>query len=161
MAKRVDKPIRLYMLAVFIVVAYGLMPLVSVFPITGGIFMVGPMILPFNGSILVLGGPDGQTSFVLVLISLILSAFSAFSAVVAALGFKEGRSAALAFVTLDVLWWTFLVIMAVIQSEDVGPAAMRASLEILIPPLWLAFIWWNYTRPDVRAYYAQQSELNT
>lgn len=42
MAKRVDKPIRLYVMTIFIVIAYCVLPLTSVFPFTGGFLAVGP-----------------------------------------------------------------------------------------------------------------------
>lgn len=55
MVKRVDKPIRLYVLAIFIVVAYGLMPFVSVFFVSKHeALLIGFRNLQFNGSILVL-----------------------------------------------------------------------------------------------------------
>ena len=159
MAKRVDKPIRLYVLAIFIVVAYGVMPLVSVFPFTGGFLLVGPLILPYNGSIQVLYNPDGEAPLILVVVSLFLSVFSAGSALLAFVGIKEGRAAALVFVTLDVIWWTFLVIMAISGSERLGSEIIKISVEVLIPPFWLAFVWWNFTRPDIGAYYRYTSEL--
>lgn len=59
MAKRVDKPIRLYVMTTFVVIAYGLFPFVSVFPFTGGFLIFGPRFLPYNGSLQFLYGVDG------------------------------------------------------------------------------------------------------
>ena len=117
MAKRLDKPIRLYVIVIFIVVAYGLMPLVSVFPYTGGFWLVEPRFLPFNGSIQVLYRPDGEISIVLLVVTLALCIFSAASAIVAFLDISEGRVAALLFVTLDVIWWFFLVIITIVDAQ--------------------------------------------
>lgn len=159
MAKRVDKPIRLYVLAIFIIIAYGLLPIVSVFPFTGGFLLVGPRFLPFNGSIQFLYGPNGEAPFILILISLFLCVFSAASALLVFAGIKEGRVAALTFVTLDVLWWTLLLILAIINNESPGQASFELATHILFPPIWLIGVWWNFTQPEIGAYYRHQSEL--
>ena len=158
MAKRLDKPIRLYVLAVFVVVGYGLLPLVSAFPFSGGGLLVGPIILPLNGSILALTGSYSETPVWVVAISLSLSLFAALASVLAAAGISEARWATLVLVTLDVLWWIFLVVLLVRSSENPAGAGIRASIEIIIPLFWLGFVWWNYTRPDITAYYRQIDE---
>jgi hypothetical protein len=100
MAKSVDKPIRLYVLMIFIVVAYGLMPFVSVvFLDTRTALLIGPRTLPFNGSILFLYDADGEANTVLVFVSLFLCLFSTASAIWAFYGDRLGRIAALLFVT--------------------------------------------------------------
>lgn len=103
MGRRLDRPIRLYVLAIFIVVAYGVMPLISVFPFGRGFLLIGPIILPFNGSVQFLYDSNGDAPFVLVFISLFLGMFSGFAAVVAFLGSSFGRILALIFATLDVV----------------------------------------------------------
>jgi hypothetical protein len=158
MAKRVDKPIRLYVLAIFIVVAYGLMPFVSVvFVSSREMWLAGLWNLPFNGSILVLYDESGNANIVLVFISLFLCIFSAASAIWAFYGDAAARLATLVFVTLDVAWWMGIVLFAVVFGEAEVTARMRWAAELIVPPLWLGFIWWNFTRPDVSAYYRFKS----
>jgi len=161
MAKPVDKPIRLYVVTIFIVLAYGVLPLVSVFPLTHGSFLlVGPSFLPFNGSIQVLYGPDGDISPVLLVVTLALSFFSVASAIVAFLGISEGRVAALIFLTLNVAWWFFLVITAIMNGEVEAAETIGLVTQLIFPPLWLVFVWWNFTRPDITAYLKYRSEVD-
>ena len=104
MTERVDKPIRLHVITIFIVIAYGLLPLVSVFPFSGGYLLVGPRVLPFNGSIQVLYDSQGEISLFLLVVTLGLSFASVASALVTFAGILEGRVAALTFLTLNVAW---------------------------------------------------------
>lgn len=159
MAKRLDKPIRLYVMTIFIVLAYGVIPFVSVLPLGRDLWLFGPRFLPFNGSILMFYGPNGESSPELILISLLLCALSAFSAIVAFAGFRVGRAAALAFVSLNVLWWSFLAIMAFAADEAPMSIALGVLGHVLPPVGWLAMVWWNLTRPELGAWYKQQSEL--
>lgn len=158
MAKRLDKPIRLYALTIFIVLGYGIFPFVSVLPFLRGFWLFGPRILPFNGSPLVLYDANGEAPVLLVIISVLLAVFCTISAVAAFYDLKEGRVAALVLVTADVLWWSFLVIMAIMNNENPGEAAFKFGSQLIFPPFFLAVVWWNFTRPDIGAYYKQQSE---
>ena len=157
--RRVQKPIRLHVLMIFIVLAYGIMPFVSAFPYSGGFLLIGPHHLPLNGSMYMLYGPEGNAPFLLVCVTLFLCVFSAASAIWAFVGFTEGRTATLIFVTLDVLWWSLLVILALSQSDI--PRFIGLVYELVPPIFWLAFIWWNFTRPDVSEYYRYQSQIQT
>lgn len=161
MPKRVDKPIRLYVLTIFIVVAYGLMPFVSVFFVSSReILLIGFRNLPFNGSIFVLYDADGSANFLLILGSLFLCIFSAASAICAFYGDSAGRVAALAFVTADVLWWSTIVLYAISFGEVNASDKLSWLLQLVGPPVWLGFIWWNFTRPDINAYYKFKSETD-
>ena len=156
--KRVQKPIRLYVLAIFIVVAYGLMPFVSVMPVGRDFFLFGLWNLPLNVSIFVLWDSDGNAPpFMIIVVCLALCVFSAASAVWAFYDSRVGRIATLTFVSLDVLWWTILVIVAILESESPGSQALQLVIQPIPPLFWLAFIWWNFTRADVNAYYAYQA----
>ena len=158
MAKSVDKPIRLYVLMIFIVFAYGLMPFVSVvFLDTRTALLIGLRTLPFNGSILFLYGADGETNTFLVFVSLFLCLFSAASAIWAFYGDRLGRAATLLFVTGDVLWWSGLVTHAILTSENPSPDKLSWIFQLIVPPIWLGFIWWNFTRLDLNAYYRFKS----
>src|SRR5689334_20700521 len=112
MVKRVDKPIRLYVMTIFVVIAYGLLPLVSVFPFPGGYLLVGPDFLPYHGSFQVLYDSSGDISIFLLVVTLSLSLLSVGSSVVAFLGSSEGRVSVLLFLTLNVVWWFYLVLSA-------------------------------------------------
>ena len=147
------------MLAIFIVVAYGLMPLCSVFFVSSReAWLVGFKNLPLNGSVLMLYSSDGSADIVLISVSLFLCVFSAASAIWAYSGDSAGRIAALAFVSADVLWWSAIVIYAIASADVDGSARMNWIFELVGPPIWLGFIWWNFTRPDVNAYYRFKSE---
>lgn len=155
--RRVQKPIRLYVLTIFVVVAYGIMPFISTMPFGRGFVLFGFWNLPFNGSIYVLYGPDGEASFLLVLVSLFLCVFSAASAILAFYGVNGARIATLIFITLDVLWWTMLAIMAIVNNDLKTADSIRLAIEPIPPLFWLGFIWWNYTRADVVEYCRQES----
>ena len=144
-------------MAIFVVIAYGLWPLVSVIHVARNmVFLIGPRFLPFNGSIQILYDTDGEISLVLLVVTLALGLLSAGSAIVAFSGISEGRTATLLFVTLDVAWWFFLVIIAM-SSSDV-PNFIGLLGQLIFPPAWLVFVWWNFTRPDIGAYYRQEAE---
>jgi hypothetical protein len=157
--KRVDKPIRLYVLAIFIVLAYGVMPFVSTLPYSRGFVLFGLRNLALNGSIWVLYGPDGEAPLLLVVISLFLCVFTAASAIWAFTGDREGRTATLIFVSLNVLWWTLLVIMVLVNNDLPGTMILKLIFQVVPPFLWLGFIWWNFTRQDINDYYSYQARI--
>ncbi len=159
MAKRVDKPVRLYVLTIFIVVAYGLMPFVSVFFIdTRQAFYIGLRNLPFNGSPFVLYDADGNADPILVSISVLLCLFSISSSLWAFYGDSAGRIATLFFLTLDVVWWIGIVVFALTFAEAASSDKLSWVTQLIGPPIWLGFVWWNFTRPDISAYYRYVSE---
>jgi hypothetical protein len=160
MAKKVDKPIRLYVMTIFIVIAYGVLPMVSVFPFTGGFLLVGPRFLPYNGSFQVLYGPDGEASQFLLVMTISLCALAAGAAVMTFLGIKEARWPTLIILAFDVAWWFFLVISAILGTES-GPPALELGLQLIFPLPWLLFVWWNMTRPDIKAWLDYQAELDS
>jgi hypothetical protein len=107
----------------------------------------------------VLYDSNGEAPVLLVIISVLLAVFCAISAIAAFYDLKEGRVAALVLVTADVLWWSFLVIMAIVNNENPGVTSFHFVTHLIIPPFFLAVVWWNFTRPDIGAYYKQQSEV--
>ncbi len=158
--KRVQKPLRLYVLAILIVAAYGMMPFVSVFFVSKReVFLIGFQNLPFNGSIYVLFDADGNANIVMIIISVVLCVFAALSAIWAFYGDNAGKVATLVFITLDVLWWMGIVIFAIAVGENGFSDKLGWASQLIGPPIWLGFIWWNFTRPDVKEYYKYQSEL--
>lgn len=160
MVKRVNKPIRLYVITIFIFVAYGLFPLVSVFPFTGGLLLVGPRFLPFNGSVLVLQDANGEIPTLLLIITICLCLFSVGAALITFFGVGEARWATLGLLTLNVAWWFYLVISAIIEAGN-APQSYELAMQLLFPPLWLVFVWWNWTRPDIKAWLDYQAKLDS
>jgi len=158
MPKHVDKPIRLHVLTIFIVIAYGFFPLVSTIRFSWGYLLFGPVFLPFNGSIQVLYDSNGEISLFMLVVTIALSLLTVGSAIIAFLGISEGRTGALIFSTLNVAWWSLIVVAAVLKSNDRPGAIIQSVLELLVPPVWLAVIWWNYTRTDISAYLKYMSE---
>jgi hypothetical protein len=146
-------------MTIFIVIAYGLMPFISAMPFGRGFLLIGIWALPLNGSILLLYGPDGEASFLVVTISLLLCAFSAASAIWSSFGDKEGRVATLFFVTLDVVWWTGLIVFVIFYGDLTKDDVFRLVIEPIPPLFWLGFVWWNYTRPEISEYYTYQASL--
>ena len=161
MPKHVDKPIRLHAMTILIVLAYGLLPLCSYFPAGHWVVLVGPRFLPFNGSVLALYGRDGDVSIILLVVTLALSFFSVGSAIVTFLGVAEGRIATLIFVTLDVAWWFFLIIVAITNSASDTGIQFELASQLILPPVWLGVVWWNLTRPDISAWLKFMSEVNS
>ena len=132
----------------------------SYFPAGDWILLLGPRFLPFNGSVLFLYGPNGDVSVILLVITLALSFFSVGSAIVTFLGVAEGRVATLIFVTLDVSWWFFLVIAAIMNSPSDPVDKFGLGTQLIAPPFWLGGVWWNYTRPDMSAWLKYMSEMD-
>jgi hypothetical protein len=161
MTKRVDKPMRIYVLTIFIVIAYGILPLISVLPVDGKLWLFGPRFLPFNGSVQALYGPDGEISIVLLVVTLALSFFSIGSTIVAFYGVTEGRTAALIFLTLNLMWWFFLVIATIIYDDPPSDRILQLIWQLVLPPFWLAGVWWNFTRPDISAWLQYVSETDS
>ena len=157
--KRIQKPIRLYVLVVFIVVAYGFMPFVSTFPVFGGFLLLGLWNLPLNGSIVVLYGPDDGAPFLLVLVSLFLCVFSTAAAIWAFYGEAWARTATLILITFDVAWWSALVLTALVENGLRDVSSLQLGFELLPPVGWLIFIWWNFMQPDITEYYKYRSTL--
>ena len=159
MPKSVDKPIRLYVITIFIVVAYGLMPIVSAFPYGDGLMLIGPRFLPFNGSVIALQDGNGEIPMLLLVVTIGLSLISVGLAVITFFGVGEARWATLVFLTLNVAWWFYLVMDAIMANAN-SPQSLSWGLQLLFPPLWLGFVWWNWTRPDIKAWLDYQAELS-
>jgi hypothetical protein len=157
--RRVSKPIRLHVLTIFIVVAYGILPFVSTMPSSRGFLLFGLWNLALNGSIWVLFDPNGEAPLLLILVSLFLCVFSAAAAIWAFAGDREGRTATLILISLDVLWWTALVLQAIAMNNLPGSSVIRLVIEVIPPFGWLGFIWWNFTRGDIEDYYKYRQHI--
>lgn len=120
--------------------------------------LVGPRILPLNGSVQVLYDRSGEADPVLMAISLVLAGLSCFFAILAFIGSSFSRGATLVLITLNFVWWNYIAFLFFFSFEDKGWFIGFAG-QVLIPPIWLGFAWWNYTRPDIGNYYRQQEAL--
>lgn len=158
MTKKVDKPIRLYVFTIFLVLGYGVMPLVSVFPAGRGLLLLGPRFLPFNGSVYALFGDNGDISTVLLIVTLLLSFGTVGAAIVTFLGVREAKWPTLILLTLDVGWWFFLVVSAIMNADDTE-STFSLGTQLLFPPFWLALVWWNWTRTDISAWLNYRADL--
>jgi hypothetical protein len=156
--KRLQRPIVIPVLTILIVICYGIVPFLTAFPVLGRRFVMGA--LPFNGSVTMLYNDQGEAPIVLVFVSLFLCVFTLASAVWASFGPNESRIATLAFVTTNFLWWNFLVVNVIAKIEAEDPFLFELIESLMVPPFLLGCIWWNFTRPEVVAYYKQQSELS-
>ena len=153
--KRIQKPIGIYAWAIFIVIAYGLFPLIGMFPVSATrAFFVGVGALPYNGSIQMLLGGDGEANFTVVLVSLFLCVFTVASAIWAWFGPNESRIALLTFLTLNFLWWLYLIVNAMTVVDD-RAIMLELAMSLIRPPIFLGVIWWYFTKKDVVAYYRQ------
>src|SRR5262245_15078241 len=96
--KQIQKPIGIYVLTILLVIGAGIFPL----------------LVALNA----IDNAEGEVSFTMVFVTFFLSAFSIFSAIWAFVGHNEGRLAVLIFVSLNFLWWTFLSLLNVANSES-------------------------------------------
>jgi hypothetical protein len=63
----------------------------------------------------------------------------------------------LIFVSLNVLWWVFLIISAIAYNESKNSEWIRLIPSLIQPVVWLCLTWWYFTRNHVIAYYKQNS----
>lgn len=135
--KRISRPVGIYVFTIAIFVRLGLFEFINYWSD--------------------IQNSDGNVPFVIVFVSLFLCAFTAGSAVWAFYGDDTARIALLIFVSLNVLWMTFLVITAIGYSESNGIEVARLIPGLFQPVAWLIGTWWYFTKSDVVAYYKQQS----
>ncbi len=157
MARRISKPVSLYVAVILIVFGYGIIPFLPSIPVPGIGVLFAIAALPFNGSIEALRGNDSEAPFVLVFVTLFLCVFTVATAIWAFTGHKEGRIALLAFVSVNTLWWTFLILLAVAADSDDVPRTLKLLGTLIRPAVWIACIWVYFTNKDIVAYYTQDS----
>ncbi len=98
-----------------------------------------------------------ETPVLIAIILISLDVFSAASAVWAFLGDNLGRIALLIFISLNMLWSIFVLIISVSYGKFDGSAFI--FLFSLLKPLFLfGLSWWYFTRKDVIAYYKQDNQ---
>jgi len=155
--RKIEKPYGVYVWPILILVAYTLLPFLGPYPSGEKWIFVSLGALPFNGSLAIFEGPDGETSFILVFISVLLRIMTGAAAVWAFVGHNEGRISLLAFLTLNYVWWMSLTIIIISSLVDTGPGIISVILELVRPTIWIAILWWYFSKKDVVAYYKQES----
>lgn len=137
--RRISKPVGVYVLTILIFIRLGLFQFINYW--------------------VEIQRSDGDVPFSIVFISLFLSVFSAAAAIWAFYGDNLSRVVILILVSLNVLWWFFLIVSAIAYdtSEKLGWIKLLPSL--IQPIFCLCVTWWFFTKSDVVAYYKQQSQI--
>ena len=132
--RRIAKPLGLYIITVFDIIALGLVPLASV--------------------LLLARREDVELPFIVVLISVGL-AFSVMAAAVwACIGDNAGRYLLLGLVTISSV--LFIANGAILVSD--GGSTSPASVGVIIrATFWIVINWWYFNRKHVVEYFKQES----
>lgn len=133
MAKRVDRPIGIYVVTILVIISNGIFPLLMTLD--------------------AIRSNEGKVSFTIVFISLMLPTFSIAAAIWAFMGDNEGRISLLALVSLNFLWWVFLSVLSVANSENEALDGALFLVQMIRPVVFFALFWWYLTKKDVVAYY--------
>lgn len=133
--RRIQKPIGIYVLTILIFIRLGVFQLLNYW--------------------YEIQNSDDNLPFTIVFVSLFLTIFTAASAVWAFVGDNSGRIALLIFVSLNVLWWIFLILMAIAFSESQRLEWLRLIPSLIQPIFCLIITWWYFTKEHVVAYYKQ------
>ncbi len=133
--RRISKPIRVYVLTIILFVRLGVFQFVRYWS--------------------EIQNASGNVPFILVFISFFLAGFTMLAVVWAYFGDDLGRIMLLIFVSLNVLWWFFLTISAIANSDSNNLEWIRFTPELIQPTVWLVLTWWYFTKKDVVAYYKQ------
>jgi len=91
--------------------------------------------------------------FTMVFIPLFLCVFTIASAVWLNVGDNWSRITLLIFVSLNFLWWLYLVILAVSYGDSKKLETYGALFTLIRPALVLIFCWWYLTKKEVVEYY--------
>lgn len=136
--KRIQKPIGIYVLSIAVIIVLGLLQLFRYW-------------IEFQEI-------KEDLPFTMVFIPLFLCVFTIASAFWAMVGDNWSRIALLIFVTLNFLWWLYLVIIASSYSESKNIQIFLNGLITLIRPAIVLIICWTYlTSKEVVEYYKQVS----
>lgn len=160
MTRRISRPVSLIVATILVIYGYGIPPFLPSIDVPRVGILFGVAALPFNGSIAVLRGENGEVPFLFVFVTLLLCAFTIASVFWAYIGHNEGRIVFLACVSLNFLWWTFLVLMAMAYNENSLEDQLRLGLSLVRPIIWIVCLWVYFTRKDLVAYYKQEDKIN-
>lgn len=141
MARRISKPVGVYVLTILIVLGLGL--------------------FQFLMYLADISRTDEGVPFLIVFLSFSTCAFSAAAAVWTFYGDNLARIVLLACVTINVLWFAFLIVTAIAYAPPTDLRWLNLVTLLFRPAFWFGLTWWYFTRPHVVAYYRQQSELES
>lgn len=137
--RRISKPIGVYVLTILIFIRLGLFQFINYW--------------------VEIQRSDGDVPFSIVFISLFLSVFTAAAAIWAFYGDNLARIAILVFVSLNVLWWFFLIVSAIAYNDSETFGWLKFLPTLIQPVFCLCITWWFFNKKDVVAFYKQQSQI--
>ncbi len=120
--KRVQKPVGIYVLSIAVIIVLGLFQLFRYW-------------IEFQAI-------KEDLPFTMVFVPLFLCIFTIASAVWLAVGDNWSRITLLMFVSLNFLWWLYLVIVAISYGESKNFEFLYALTTLIRPALVLIFCWW-------------------
>ena len=100
---------------------------------------------------------ENETPLLIAILLISLDVFSAASAVWAFFGDNLGRIALLIFISLNMLWSVFVLIIAV-SYENFDEDKFFFLFSLLKPLFLFGLCWWYFTRKDIIAYYKQDNQ---
>lgn len=137
--KRIQKPIGIYVMTILIFLGLGALQLL--------------------GYLTTIANANGEAPFPIVFVSVFVCMFSGAAAVWAFYGDNLARICLLVFVTGNVMWLAFLIILAISYPTENDKMHGLGLIPVLVrPAFWLCLTWWYFTKADVVAYYRQESE---
>jgi hypothetical protein len=110
---------------------------------------IAPLVVGYNA----IRSSEDKLPFTIVFITFLLPTFSIGAAIWAFAGDNEGRIALLATVSLTFLWWVFLSVINVANSEAEGLYGALFLMQMIRPVVLFVLFWWYLTKKDVVAYY--------
>lgn len=135
--KRLQKPVGIYVLSIAVIMVLG-------------IFQLFRYWIEFQNV-------KEDLPFVMAFIPLFLCVFTIASAVWATIGDNWSRITLLIFVSLNFLWWLYLVIMAISYNESKNLNFLPLLITLIRPATVLGFSWWYLTTKEAVTYYKSVS----
>jgi MFS family permease len=106
---------------------------------------------------------ESETPMLIAVVLISLDVFSGASAIWAFFGDNYGRISLLIFVSLNMLWSIFILILAISYAKPKETGYYDANIlfygmSLLKPLILFGFCWWYFTQKDVIAYYKQDNQ---
>ena len=141
--KRIRKPEGVFVMSILLFLNFG----------------VYQFVLDFNE----MRASNSEIPILIVIVVLSLDIFSAGSAIWAFFGDNSGRIALLTFVSLNMLWSIFILILTTSYAKANADGYYDKNIFLfgfsLLKPLFLfGLSWWYFTQKKVIAYYKQENK---
>lgn len=130
--KRLQKPIGIYVVAIAVIIVLG-------------VFQLFRYWIKFQNT--------EDLPFMMAFVPLFLCIFTIASAIWAMVGDNYSRITLLIFVSLNFLWWLYLVILAVSYNESKNLNSLNAVMTLLRPTAVLIICWVYFSKKEVVEYY--------